>query len=302
MESALNSITGNYVVVVWTHDQPQISPMHAGLLAAMLRHGASRGVFGSPQFQSRGAYILVGLAGCGEANGAEAYAGAYYDDPNAWCDLTFTLQGSALSVSGANTGVKTLADYGYIGALNATAGATWGVDLSGKPADSALLNTYVNLSSTGLLNGAGGGQIQTLPVLDRDRYADRPPNWYPTGHTYDFKVSASIGLNAAYGSYCTLETIKQFTEYGGGYPGYQYAYQQTKTWRRQSADDSGTSWTAWVQDLDRAAYTGDLNATVGATFGTNIWGQASTAYIEDHAVNTIQAYTDAAGVNVCPSC
>jgi hypothetical protein len=57
-----------------------------------------------------------------------------------------------------------------------------------------------------------------------------------------------------------------------------------------------------VQDLDRAAYTGDLNATVGATFGTNIWGQASTAYIEDHAVNTIQTYTDAAGVNVCPSC
>lgn len=44
------------------------------------------------------------------------------------------------------------------------------------------------------------------------------------------------------------------------------------------------------------------NATVGATFGTNITGQAATTDIQDNAVTYTAIYSDATGVSVCPTC
>lgn len=158
---------------------------------------------------------------------------------------------------------------------------------------SGWLNGNITLSPTGVLQNAGGGQIKTVPVLDEgQRETNQPPSWYAVGTTREFKHAAAIGLNDSDGYWLTLETIKQFQEGQTGYPGYQYAYQHEKTWRRRSVNDSGSSWTAWVQDLDRAAYTGELDATKGATIGVNLSGQINSSNIETYianlSVNTLQ--------------
>lgn len=158
-------------------------------------------------------------------------------------------------------------------------GADWS-KTARRPANVAALtgsesinNAGITLSTTGALNGAGGGQLKTLPVLDEgERETNRNFTWYNVGTTTEFKHAAAIGLSDADGYWCTLETIKQYNTGSGGFPGYQYAYQMGKTWRRQATTDAGTAFTAWVQDLDRNAYTGDLNATAGATIGTNLNG------------------------------
>jgi hypothetical protein len=108
------------LIVIYSHDEPQSHRMDSGLPAAMYRCGASRAVFGSAAFVLRAAYILVGIAGCGEGNGAEVYAGAVDSDTDAWCELAFDLLDGQLRVSGTTSGARTLVDYGYVGDLAAT--------------------------------------------------------------------------------------------------------------------------------------------------------------------------------------
>jgi hypothetical protein len=123
MADALNALGPTHIVIVWTHDEPRANRGNAGLDIAMYRCGASRAVFGSPQFKGRSAYVLVGIPGCGEGNGAEAYQGAVDNDPYAWCDLSFGVVGGVLTgVSGTYT-PRSLQDYGYTGELDATRGA-----------------------------------------------------------------------------------------------------------------------------------------------------------------------------------
>lgn len=121
MASALDGIDNAHVAVVWTFDEPQGNRLLGNLPAAMYRCGASRAVFGSGAFRYRSAYILIGIGGCGEGNGAECYAGAVDNDPGAWCDTSFQItQLGALIVNGATRGATTLLDYGYTGDLAAT--------------------------------------------------------------------------------------------------------------------------------------------------------------------------------------
>lgn len=121
MAAVLNSIDSQHICVVFTYDEPATNRRTGDLPAAMYRNGASRAVWGSDAFQYRGAYILVGIGGCGEGNGAENYAGAVNSDVNAWCDTTFQITASgALVVSGAARGATSLLDYGYIGSNDAT--------------------------------------------------------------------------------------------------------------------------------------------------------------------------------------
>lgn len=121
MAAALNSISSNEICVVFSYDEPQGNRMLGNLPAAMYRNGASPPVYGSPLFAYRGAYILVGIGGCGEGNGAEFYAGSVNSDANAWCDATFQITAlGSLIVSGASTGATSLVDYGYLGSMDAT--------------------------------------------------------------------------------------------------------------------------------------------------------------------------------------
>jgi hypothetical protein len=187
---------------------------------------------------------------------------------------------------------------------NAGGGAVTPVGIGAIKTDASnapgtVLNSSITLGTTGNLLGAGGGQLETTPVLDRERETNRPPNWYPVGTTKDFKHAAAIGLNDGYGYWVTLETIKQYGDSQGGFPGYQYCYQQDHTWRRAATDDSGSAWTAWAQDLDTHAYTGDLNAsadlqlinsqnclirgnTITSAPNTNGWGTAGAYSLEGY--------------------
>lgn len=137
MAAALNGIpTGTHIVIVATYDEPRGNRLSGGLLAAMLRHGASRSVFGSSDFKFRAAYIMVGVSGCGEGNGAEVYAGAVDDDANAFCELAFSLFNGSLTVSGTTSGARTLLDYGYTGSLDATRNSvTYSASAPSSPAD-----------------------------------------------------------------------------------------------------------------------------------------------------------------------
>ena len=128
------NLPGQFIVIVYAGDEPYNLRMTGGLPEALYRNGASRAVFGSPQFQGRAAYALIGISGCGEGNGAEAYQGAVPDDPNSWIDVTVQLyQGQILGVT-SNYKPKTLRDYNYIGDMNATAGAPPGTNVGNTPA------------------------------------------------------------------------------------------------------------------------------------------------------------------------
>jgi hypothetical protein len=128
----LNATDSSHIVVVYSYDEPQTNRLNSGLPAAMYRCGASRAVFGSSRFQYRSAYVLIGIPGCGEGNGAEAYQGAVGSDPNAWVDVAFQVQNGNLLGVTANYQPTSIQDFGYMGDLNATNGATIGANLYGS--------------------------------------------------------------------------------------------------------------------------------------------------------------------------
>lgn len=117
MAAALNAIISTHIAVVYTYDEPSGNRLLGNLPAAMYRCGASRAVFGSSLFQYRGAYILVGIGGCGEGNGFEAYGGETSADADAWCDASFYIYNGNLVISGTTKTPGALADYGYTGSL-----------------------------------------------------------------------------------------------------------------------------------------------------------------------------------------
>lgn len=156
-------------------------------------------------------------------------------------------------------------------------------------AKAATTASGVSLSATGILTGPGGsqGQMTALPTLDLGdgthfgaRNRNDAPSEYPVGMTKQFKTSSVLGLASGDGTFTTLETTKQYTDATGGGV-YQYAFQGLKTWRRTapSAVGDAATWTAWVQDLDRNAYTGDLAATKNLTLvprGVTLEGNSIT--------------------------
>lgn len=155
---------GQFIIIVYSFDEPYNFRLSSGLDTLMYAHGASRAVFGSPQFQYRAAYALIGISGCGEGNGVEAYQGVVPDDPNSWIDVTMQLyQGQILGVT-SNYKPKTLRDYSYTGDLNATAGAPAGTTVGSTPATTVEqtvndINSPFSISLSGTLASsvAAGG-------------------------------------------------------------------------------------------------------------------------------------------------
>lgn len=143
------------------------------------------------------------------------------------------------------------------------------------------LNSNISLSPDGTLNGGGGGQVTRQPVLDLgggttvfgQRGRNDAPSEYSVGRTLQFKESSALGLTGT-AFYCTLETVKQYVDGSGGGI-IQYAYSNDKTYRRTLADPAAASWSGstWALDLDRNSYTGDLNATLGANWESNLTGR-----------------------------
>ncbi len=78
--------------------------------------------------------------------------------------------GISISASGALAGAAggqvTIGGLGYTGALNATLGASWAVNLTGRPGNVAALaggeainNATISIAANGAIAGAGGGQV-----------------------------------------------------------------------------------------------------------------------------------------------
>ena len=108
----LNTLGTDVVVVVYTADEPRNNRLSSGLDQAMYRCGASRAVFGSSAFAYRGAYVLIGVPGCGEGNGSEFYRGLDYTDPitglggdpNAFVEIGFQIsEGEIVGVGGVGS-------------------------------------------------------------------------------------------------------------------------------------------------------------------------------------------------------
>jgi len=139
----LNSLSSDVIVVIYSADEPQLHRMEYGLPDAMYRCGASPAIFGSPQFKSRSAYILVGIPGVGTGGGAEAYQGDVDNDTGAWCDVGFNINSLGNIEMGQGVYKPTsLRDYSYVGDYDATKGATIGTNLYGQM-NASNISTYI---------------------------------------------------------------------------------------------------------------------------------------------------------------
>jgi hypothetical protein len=162
LRNVLNGYGADVIIVVYTADEPLNNHFESTLAAAMYRCGASKAVYGSPQFQYRSAYILVGIPGVGEGGGAEAYQGNVGNDPNAWCDIGLTIDNLGNFQVSANFTPRSLADYGYTGDLNATIGAPSGTYVGGMEAGLAASYAANGNSAYNAVNDATHGLEQRL--------------------------------------------------------------------------------------------------------------------------------------------
>lgn len=95
-------------------------------------------------------------------------------------------------------------------------------------------------------------------VLDT-RSVNNGPSSYAVGNHREFKSTSTVGLTTT-ATYCVVETIKGWNDSSGG-DATQWAYVTSgEVWKR-SAGNGATTWGAWVRDIDRSVFTGDLAAT-----------------------------------------
>jgi hypothetical protein len=240
LAAALNGTASDHIVVVHTGDEPQGNRLFGALPAAMYRCGASRAVYGSAQFKSRSAYVLVGIPGCGEGNGAEAYQGAIDDDPNAWVDIAFQLVSGNLVGVTANFTPRTLLDYGYTGSLDATRNTvTYSASAPSSPADGDIwidtsvtprtirmrlggtwqqAGTYVNgtaqitddanLGLTALWSGvAGSGKPDDYATRNQVYFQDTDPGAVPNGSIWISSTKAWQRVSGAWQPYVGVGSV-----------------------------------------------------------------------------------------------
>lgn len=164
-------------------------------------------------------------------------------------------------------------------------------NLAGLNGNEGIVNSAITVNADGTLSGAGAGQVTNLPVIDT-RNANDPPSSYGKCHIKELKYQTVIGIpGAAANTYCVLETLKGWGDASGG-NALQWAYIDSGTVYKRSAPNDATSWGVWVRDLDTDVYTGDLNATAGATLGTNVGGQITSGnastLIAPQAIGSVQ--------------
>jgi hypothetical protein len=219
LTARMNETGADSIAVVWTSDEPQSNRLSGALPAAMYRCGASQGVFGSPLFKVRSAYVLVGIGGCGEGNGFEAYNGSIDADTNAWCDVAFQIQNGALNVTGSGATPRTLRDYSYTGTLDATSdvaliagggclingntatktGATGAYDASAYSRDGYTGGAFMSASVTSTHSSRPIFGLNTDPTADNDYGSidygiHASSNW----QLYAFESGAAILIAPSY--------------------------------------------------------------------------------------------------------
>ncbi|NLH39030.1 MAG: hypothetical protein GX445_03090 [Elusimicrobia bacterium] len=91
LANQMASYNSDYIVIVLTYDEPQQNRIYGGLQDQIKRCGGTAGVFESANFQSRSAYLLIGICDMGPGTGREMYSGDASSDTTAFTDRTFLL-------------------------------------------------------------------------------------------------------------------------------------------------------------------------------------------------------------------
>jgi len=125
----LNTTFNARPIIIFTFDEPQTGRLDGDISNQIYTMGGSRSVFGSPRFEYRNAYVLIGSTNAGEGNGAEYLAGAGINNPpKAYIDVTFQMVGGVIQIAGKTPSLAqdiTFADGITIEGLKpATPGAT----------------------------------------------------------------------------------------------------------------------------------------------------------------------------------
>jgi hypothetical protein len=147
LAAQMNLIASDHIFALYTFDEPANLRLTGGLPAAIYRCGGTPGKFESTGFAGRGAYLLIGIGGCGPGNAFyEGYAGSGADTggdgpDNAWLDVTFYIANGNPIVSGAGLG-------GF--QIN-------GSNISTYIASAAISAAYISSLSVGLLSTAING-------------------------------------------------------------------------------------------------------------------------------------------------
>lgn len=210
--NGLNTSAVEYAVCIRTNDEPQGNRLLGGLPEAMYRCGASRGVFGSPEFKYRSAYILVGIPGCGEGNGAEGYQGDIESDADAVQDVTFEIRDGKLLGVAVNAKPRTLKDYSYTGDLNATSDLTLiahgvGMTVSGNSASKPATGAGAWDSGVYSKQAFSGGAFVSWTVPQNNAYLMVGLNQDPATDASYASIDAAI--------YCEGDGDIQVYESGG---------------------------------------------------------------------------------------
>lgn len=218
LAQTLNATGSDYVVVVVGYDEPRNNRMSMGLMAAMYRCGASPAVFGSAAFKYRGSYVLVGVPGCGQGNGTEAYRGDADDSTSAWCEISFTLLGSDIAgISSSSTPVQQRG--------NLVDSSWWSVGVSPDSAGWPALSGGTNVFQMGVCPDGSAGPLWTVTSTQAQNEGG---GWDPGGSnafipdvskTYRFIVPVFIPDTKARSVYwgilgntvCSLNTTSPFS-------------------------------------------------------------------------------------------
>lgn len=244
MANDLNALGSNSIVVVWTHDEPMANRT-ATLLNALYRCGATSAVIASSSFQYRGAYVLIGVPGCGTGNGFEAYAGNASASTTSIIDLYFTIKNGQFWVRRQNNG------YAYNSILTKT---------SGYLTDLSPYNTY---STYDLLDA--------LNVIDSNRFAYNPANMTLTTSAASTTRSTtwgsgSTGITCEFSVTFTSEDAARFFFNTGGEIRITLNHTDTTTARN-------SSWNTTINNLT-VAFRANGTARIGGLYGlpTNTGG------------------------------
>ena len=201
--AALNALPYGTHVAVVTCDEPA-SYRSPDMYAALKRCGATQATLDALPY--RGAYILVGFAGCGEGGGIEQLA-TTGETANSWLQYPIQVCGSKIVGSGGNLGaVKAsqayVQNYAYSKTAADSAIATSVSNVSARLNDGGdIKSALVRVQSTANTTAAAVSGTWGVTVDANGRVTGM--KYYSDGKTAEFKIAADKVLIGDYGNFCS---------------------------------------------------------------------------------------------------
>jgi hypothetical protein len=182
-------------IVIYTSDEPSSQRLLGGLPDAMYRCGASRTIFGSPNFTGWSSYVLIGTVGAGEGNGVELFSAG---GPNSFVMGSFSIVNGIVMMGGKT--LKDASDIAFtdgrsVNALNTVqAGATVGAPAGTMVGDLRAedIATYItNISSDNILSKSEKSSFIQLANTATAQYqeANATSASFPTSYGAELNLS-----------------------------------------------------------------------------------------------------------------